>query len=120
MSFDLGVWSSNSAVAERRATQIYEGLCRGERRSELIVSPAVAAFYQELTDKWPEIDAVAEDQDDTAVCPWSCALDHSDDHVLMSCVWSQAENVYPYVQVLARKHGLVFFDPQSDEVYLPD
>ena len=119
MSFDLGVWSSESTVAEHRATQIYESLCRGERPTELYPNPAIATFYQELTAKWPEIDSVPEEIDDTDICPWSCALSHSDTHVVMSCVWSKAEEVYQFVQDLAQKYCLVFYDPQSDEVYLP-
>jgi hypothetical protein len=121
MSFDLGVWSSNSRVVGSRAGQIYERLCRGERPPDLQPDSNIGVFYRELTSRWPEIDSVPDEQvDDKDVCPWSSALDHSDVHVLMSCVWPAAEKVYGVVQQLAQKHGLVTYDPQSDEMHAPE
>jgi hypothetical protein len=121
MSFDLSVWSGNSRIASSRAGQIHERLCRGERPTELQADPNIARFYRELTSRWPEIDGIPDQQvDDTNVCPWSSALDHSDAHVLISCVWSAAEQVYSFVQQMAQKHRLVLYDPQSDEVHAPE
>jgi hypothetical protein len=40
--------------------------------------------------------------------------------VVMSCVWSMADEVAFAVRELAKKHGLVLFDPQSDRVSLPE
>jgi hypothetical protein len=70
-------------------------------------SSAVGAFYGELTGEWPEIESI-------------CKLHRSDSHVMLSCEWSKAEEVSLLLQHLAAKHGLIFFDPQSEEVYLPD
>jgi hypothetical protein len=83
--------------------------------------PAVDAFYVELTARYPEIDTVSDDRiDDHDYCPWSCALDRSPGHVLMPCVWSQAENVERFVRALAAKHGLAVYDPQQSQVFYPD
>ena len=116
MSFDLGVWHSEMSVSSDEASRIYAALCRKERPSRaLTASPAVRAFYQELMEVWP-----ATRLGNTGPSPWSHAPHHSDDHVLLSCEWSRAEEVFLFVQGLAEKHGLIFFDPQSEEVYLPD
>jgi hypothetical protein len=116
MSFDLGVWHSEVSVSSDEASRIYASLCRKEKPPRAITaSPAIESFYQELTETWPDTQASK-----TNSSPWSYALQHSDDHVLLSCEWSRAVEVFPFVQQLAEKHGLVFFDPQSEEVYLPD
>ena len=104
MSFDLGVWSSNSKIAGARAGQIYERLCRGERPAELQPDLNVDGFYRELTSHWPEIDSIPDEEVD----------------VLISSDWSRAEEIYRVVQYLAQKHHLVLYDPQSDEVQAPE
>jgi hypothetical protein len=81
----------------------------------------VQAFYDELTARWPEIDSISEDRvGDFDHCPWSCELDHSGMAVVMACVWPKATDVGDFVQQLAAKHELVFYDPQSDRAIIPD
>jgi hypothetical protein len=106
MSFDLAVWNSEFSEAERRATAIYETLCRGGHCADLLPSPKVTQFHSDLMAMWPESDAVK--------------LNYSDSHVLVSCEWSKAEEVYVFVRELAKTHNLVFFDPQSEEMVLPE
>jgi hypothetical protein len=119
MSCDFGVWYSEKALTKKEAGAIYVSLCEhwpfleGE-------NPAVAAFYDELTRRWPEIDKIPEEKiDDHDYCPWSCALDHSGMAVVMPCVWPKADAVEVFVKELAQKHKLVLYDPQSERVYLP-
>lgn len=120
MSCDYGVWYSEAAVTNAEAAKIYLGLCEkwpyleGE-------SPAVRAFYDELTTRWPELDAVPDDKiDDKDLCPWSCEISHSGMAVVTACVWSMADKVGHFVEELAIKHRLVFFDPQSERVRVPE
>ena len=55
-----------------------------------------------------------EDQLDE--CPWSIAFDLSEGHVLMPMVWSKADETSKIIVDLAKKHGLVCFDPQSTQI----
>lgn len=120
MSFDLGVWYSQKRISNKQAAELYVRLCDGDT-SGVVPNPAIDAFYAELTTKHPEIDAVPEGKiDDHSDCPWSCKLDHSSGHILMSCVWPKATYVYELVRDLARKHGLALYDPQSEKVIYPD
>lgn len=120
MSCDLGVWYPQRRIDNREAGELYARLCDGDTRG-VMPHPAVDAFYAELTAKHPEIDTIPEEKiDDHDFCPWSCKLDHSPGHVIMSCVWSKATYVSQLVQNLASKHGLAVYDPQSDEVTYPD
>jgi hypothetical protein len=120
MSCDYGVWYSETFLTNEEAAKIYIGLCEqwpfleGENRS-------VRAFYDELTKRWPELDTVPDEKiDDHEHCPWSCAISHSGSAVVTSCVWPMADKVGSFLKQLANKHHLVFFDPQSKRVALPE
>lgn len=120
MSFDLGVWYPQKRIGNKEARELYARLCDSDA-SGVTPHPAVDGFYAELTAMHPEIDTVPEEKiDDHDYCPWSCKLDYSPSHVIMSCVWSKATYVHQLVQGLARKHGLALYDPQSEEVIHPD
>jgi hypothetical protein len=120
MSFDLGVWYPRKRVGNEEAGHLYACLCDGDTRGAQ-PHPAVDMFYAELTARHSEIHTVPEKKlDDHDFCPWSCKLDHSSGHVILSCVASKADFVHQVVQELARKHGLAMYDPQSGVVTYPD
>jgi hypothetical protein len=120
MSFDLGVWYPQTRISNEEAGKLYVRLCDGDT-SGVVANPAIDAFYVELTARHPEIDTIPEEKiGDHDFCPWSCKLDHSPGHVIMSCVWPKATYVHRLVQDLARKHALAIYDPQSDVVTYPD
>ena len=120
MSFDLGVWYSGVPVTDKEAAEIYVHLCENWPYLEG-ESASIAAFYDELIRRWPEIDTVPEEEiHDTEYCPWSSALNRSGMALLMPCVWSMADEVSVFVRRLANKYSLVLFDPQSGKVSLPE
>ena len=119
MSYDLGVWYPHKFLSDEEATDVYIRLCESDT-SGVSPHPAVHAFYVELTTRYPEFEMVPEDRiDDSSYCPWSGALGKSPGHVIMSCVWSQAEAVEKFVCLLAHKHGLAVFNPQVNQIYYP-
>jgi hypothetical protein len=86
MSFDLLVWYPEKRLGNKEAGELYLRLCDGDT-SGVVPNPAVDAFYAELTAKHPELDTIPRDKiDDHDHCPWSCKLDHSPGHVIISCV----------------------------------
>jgi hypothetical protein len=120
MSCDFGVWYPEKRIANDEAGKLYIRLCDSDT-SGVVSHPAIDAFHAELTARHPEIDTIPEEKiDNRDYCPWSCKLDHSPGHVIMSCVWPKATYVHQLVQELASKHGLAVYDPQSDEVTYPD
>ena len=115
MSCDYAVWDTSIGADPKR----YAELCE-QQLKPTGESPAVNAFYSELTGRWPEIDDVPGDKiDDHDFCPWSIAMDRSGMHVVMCCIWPKADEVGKFVERLAEKHGLVFYDPQSDRINAP-
>jgi hypothetical protein len=120
MSFDLAVWHTPTRLTDAQAGDLYAALCEPENDG-LPPRPAVEAFYADLTTRYPEVDKVPDELvDDHDYSPWSCALDRSPGHVLMPCVWSQAENVFWFVRGLAARHGLAVYDPQEGRIHYPD
>ena len=117
MSFDLGVWHSDKALSVKEAGELYVKLCELEW-TPTEESPAVNAFYKELCRAYPEIDTLPDDQVDD--CPWSCAHDRSGLHVIVAMSWGEKTTpVAQFVVDLAEKCGLVCYDPQGPDVYLP-
>lgn len=120
MSCDYSVWHTPAPLSSEEAVKLFIQLCEGNI-SGVSAHPGIEAFYAELTGLHPEIDDVPEDQaDDTDLCPWSLAFDRSEGYISMSCVWSKAEYVGELIERLAAKHGLTFYDPQSERVVNPD
>lgn len=107
MSYDLCVFYTNRPHTDREAGERHLALCRAEdRRLWIEPDPRVAAFYRELTARFPD-DASGEN-------PWSGSpLDRSEGHVVMSMPYRSAREIEPVVIRLAERHGLVCFDPQG-------
>jgi hypothetical protein len=121
MSCDFCVWYPDKRLTDAEAGARYMRLCEGNVEGEVVNHVAVEAFYRDLTSRHPEIDDVDEGRlDDHDYCPWSCAMDRSDGHVVMSCVWSRADYVGQLVEELARKHGLAVYDPQAERIRYPN
>jgi hypothetical protein len=119
MSFDLAVWKhddDNILPSDLEAGRIYVQLCNVEAGGGR-VTPAIQEFYLELTRRYPEIDTAPEEEVDN--CPWSVRLNRSGHHVIMSAVWSRAEEITSFVLGLAKKYGLILFDPQRDQILWP-
>lgn len=98
---------------------MYEALCDG-RTDKVEAHPGVDALHSELISLHPEPGDVSEEQrTDFALCPWSYEFDRSPGHLIVSCVWPKADYVGNLLKKLALKHGLAFYDPQSDKVTYP-
>lgn len=116
MSFDLAVMNVEKKISSEEATEIYNKLCDGEY-DVLKPSERIDSFYQELVEKYPDVESYSDDDIDD--CPWSVELDVSDGAVVMSMVWSAADEIPSFVTNLAEKHGLALYDPQDGSIYLP-
>lgn len=117
MSFDLAVWSSKTVPTHAEGLETYRLLCNdmcGGGPEE----PGIKELYEELTRRYPEVDTVPEDELDD--CPWSVELSRSGHHLIMCVQWPRSNEVRAFVLELARKHGVVLFDPQKSKVLWPE
>ena len=115
-NFYLGVWRSDSAISAQDAAKRYAALAEGQDVPSGF-QEAVYAFCSELTRHYPSIDMVLEEELDS--CPWACALEVTDYHVIMALLPDKYPTILPLVLQLADQHGLVCFDPQNAKVHLP-
>lgn len=120
MSFDIAVLSLEKKVTNAEATDIYAELNEGNY-SRIAPNDAINRIYHEVTAKHPEIDDVPDDKiDDLDFCPWSCDIDKSDGHLIISTVWPKSDYAHKLVQEIATKHQLPTFDPQNGVITYPD
>ncbi len=120
MSCDFAVWFTLHRLADDEARRLYRELC--ERITTGVAAhQAIDQFYSELTAKHPELDDVPEERiDDMDYSPWSCPIARSPGHIIVSCVWSKADDIRRLIVELVGKHGLAFFDPQTGKIFYPD
>jgi len=120
MSLDLGIWRTNDPLGNQGASDVYHRLNEGDI-SALQPHPAIDAFYTDLVARFPELDDVPDDKiDDSSYCPWSCRIDRSPRHLVLSFVFSSAEMVGDFVGALQEKHRVTVYDPQEGKEYFPD
>jgi hypothetical protein len=116
VSLHFAVWHSEKAISDQEAADLYLKLYE-QRRTPIEQHIDVYSFYNELAARCPEVDMVPEEQLEN--CPWACAHDRSGFHVIMSVLDEKADEAVPLIRELAEKHGLVYFDAQSNTVQLP-
>ena len=117
MSFDVCVFYTTKPLTNADALKRYFAFCKESDLTPYIEpSPKISEFVKELTAIHPQIDDTPEDQLDD--CRWSIAFDLSEGHVLMPMRSSSAKGVDALNTIieLAKKHGLVCFDPQGSTI----
>jgi hypothetical protein len=117
MSWDLAVLSGAEPLDADQAAGIYVQLCEGVEWAQILsADPRITRYVTALTDRWPSIDDVAEDDDRS---PWSVAHEVSPAHVLISMGLQEADDVAPVCIKLAMEHGLNVYDPQEECLHSP-
>lgn len=115
--FYLGAWRGRSAVSDKEAAKQYAALFEGKEVSPMW-DAAVYGFLTQLTELYPDIEMLPEDEADDS--PWACSLEVSAAHVIMALRLDRYASVFPTIMQLASHHGLVCFDPQNFKVHLPE
>jgi hypothetical protein len=79
-------------------------------------SDDVALVADLLRSRWPD-DYDGEPPDD---CPWAAMpFDQSDRLLAIDIRWGADDAAIAAIYVLAKKHGLVLYDPQGPDIFLP-
>jgi hypothetical protein len=108
-------WNCLTPISNQEAAHQYQLL--KDVGSERRFDDKVYAFYSRLIGLYPEVETLSEEELDGS--PWACSMEVSGSHVIMAIVLEQFEKVIPQVLALAEENGLVCFDPQAGQVYLP-
>lgn len=116
MSLDLAFWHEDCPITSEQAVHVYWQLCDADC-SVNKPHEAVAQFVRDLTQRYPPIDDLAEEEVDES--PWSCAWEMSPGSVIVCMTWSGGRALAPFFIQMANLHDLVCCDPQRTKVYLP-
>jgi hypothetical protein len=110
VSFDLAFWYSEGPVDGSSALETYRAILK-EEPSATNPSVAVSEFLADLVKVFPDL---TEENADSS--PWMSPLYFSDAFVVASISWSRQQVMATALAALARKHGLVCYDPQAEAV----
>lgn len=84
---------------------------RSSAHAEGELDERIAAFYEALVTRFPP---------GSPGSPWMAHPQAGIDHVIMNLSWSERSTpAIEAIQDLAAEHGLVIWDPQSQDAYLP-
>jgi hypothetical protein len=119
MSFDLGVWFEPEPITDEQAADKYRKLCNTDVDSAVPAHPRVAAFYRDLTERFPDV-ADTGDVEAFEQSPWTAGLSTTPASVIMTISWPRAAEITAVVRQLANRHRLICHDPQTGATSHPD
>lgn len=116
MSYNLAVWEGKQPKTDAEAEQTFETLLAEHQEPEPspAPTPAIRRYVEALLAKYPDLDDDNEDE-----CPWSDAplLNNATGPIFyFGMVFRKAETASAFAAKLAKEHGLVCFDPQSNKL----
>ena len=111
MSFDLAVWHYDGDLDPERAQEIYEGILE-ELPGIVAENEAVTQFHDNVVSVFPDL--TAENMEQSV---WSAPIYSSSSFFVANISWSKQALVSQALIALARKHGLICYDPQAREVF---
>lgn len=114
MSFDLYLWREPSPITAARAAAVLDRLAEGDDEA---VRPDARnlAFHADLLERFPALETLSDAGMEAS--PWNMSPDATDRRVILCMAWSTAAKTSAVVLDLARRHGLVCYDPQSSQIH---
>jgi hypothetical protein len=119
MSMSLILWKSPVIDDPDHAKALVDRLLEQGDEQALEPSDDVARFCDELTARYPPLEAFSDEELAAGVSPWADSPERSDRHVFLSIRWSAPNDVLDAIEELARKYELVLYDPQGPDVGVP-
>jgi hypothetical protein len=120
VSFDIAALSAARKLDASEARHVYGARCAGRPWEDLLAAdPRMEAFYAELTSRWPELSAFAQDDEAMEGSPWATDPEHSPGFVIVRVRWPWAREVEVAFCAMAMRHGVYVYDPQTTTLYDP-
>jgi hypothetical protein len=123
MSYDLAVWegerpSDNEAAAKFYVERIVPQIEEYDLSKPVPPTPRIMAYVEALLTRWPDIKVVGDDVLNVD-CPWSVSPLMGDAigwFVYLPMQWSRAAEASAFAAEVARQHGLICYDPQTESL----
>ncbi|GLX96619.1 hypothetical protein [Herbidospora sp. NBRC 101105] len=114
MSFDLAFWHASEDTDAAQAAEIYRGLI--EEKSGLVPdAPAVRTFHEQVISVYPDLTSESTDED-VENSPWMSELFTGPGFLIAAVSWSRSVEVASTLISLAKRNGLICYDPQANLV----
>jgi hypothetical protein len=116
MSWVLVAWDGPVPTSAVDASRIFEQL-ESSTAEDALPTDGIHGYVEELIQRWP--DTAADGGEDS---PWADGPLIGDAHgplFVFSLRVSTLEESIPYCTDVARRRGIVLFDPEQEEVYSP-
>ncbi len=116
MSYALAVWEGKRPKTNAEAKTRFEALFAKYQEAERSPAPrpAIRRYVAALLAKYPDLDDDNEDE-----CPWSDApliTNATGPIFYFAIAFSRARTASAFAAKVAKEHGLVCFDPQSNKL----
>ncbi|MFD5973010.1 hypothetical protein [Streptomyces bacillaris] len=111
MSYDLAFWQENLEIDASEAFRKYDAMTDGAS-GVFAESENVRAFHRALRDIHPDLTI-----ENAEMSPWTSPVYGNGECVLVTIAWSRKDELVEGLIPLARKHGLLTYDPQQEEVH---
>lgn len=117
MSYDLAVWHGPRPADDEAAADEYErraGFLDEDDTEPSPASPSMRAFLDDVLRRFPPLTVDADDDGDS---PWATGPEPGDvdgDFAYLTMTFPGASAHLDEVVAIARRHGLVCFDPQTE------
>jgi hypothetical protein len=109
MSFDLYVWHEPAPITADAARAKLERWDEGDA-DVFKPHPAVPMMRDAILERFPALESLSDEDIDT-LGVWSLTPERSDSILVLSCVWSRADEVAGVVLAMAADHRLVCYEP---------
>jgi len=116
MSMTLILWKAPIVGDPDEAKALLDAWYESGDDSAFQPSPDIALVADLLRSRWPD-EYAGEPPDD---CPWAdMPFEQSERLLSIDIRWGADDAAVAAIYVLAKKHGLVLYDPQGPDVFLP-
>lgn len=116
MSFDLAVWEGPMPPSDEEALAEYLRMMeqwQGEGTPPYAEpTPAIRAYVAALLERWPDI--TTDEGEDSPWADGPIIGNATGPLCYFAMTWSRADEASAFAATVAKAHGLVCFDPQSE------
>ena len=123
MSYDLAVWEGERPADDETAAKFFvehvvPQIEEYDLSNPVPPTPRIRAYVEALLARWPDIEVVGDElvNEDS---PWSVSPLISDAigwFVYFPIQWSRAHEASAFAAEVAKQHGLICYDPQTESL----